>query len=86
MKIAFAGKGKVAALALAGVFTVVAVGYGAIPGSDGVIHGCYNAASNPSTVSGGMPVSQTTAESFSNWFCFGGRSCARGGRPPMSYS
>ena len=36
------------ALALVGVLAAVGVGYAAIPSADGVIHGCYNASSNPS--------------------------------------
>jgi hypothetical protein len=38
----------VATIAVAGVLTTVGVGYAAIPSADGVIHGCYNAGSNPS--------------------------------------
>jgi hypothetical protein len=38
----------VATIAVAGVLATVGVGYAAIPGSDGMIHGCYNASSNPS--------------------------------------
>jgi Collagen triple helix repeat (20 copies) len=41
-KASFVGLGLLAVLAVAGV------GYAAIPSTDGVIHGCYNASSNPS--------------------------------------
>ena len=41
-------RGGIAALALFGTLVVVGVGYAAIPSGDGVIHGCYNAVSNPS--------------------------------------
>jgi hypothetical protein len=36
------------AFAVLGTLAAVGVGYAAIPGGDGVIHGCYNASSNPS--------------------------------------
>ncbi len=38
----------VLALAMLGALAAVGVGYAAIPSSDGVIHSCYNASSNPS--------------------------------------
>jgi hypothetical protein len=38
----------IAVIAALGVLAAVGVGYAAIPGSDGVIHSCYNATSNPS--------------------------------------
>ena len=44
----FARKGFVVAIALLGLLGSAAIGYAAIPSSDGVIHACYNAASNPS--------------------------------------
>jgi len=42
------GGGAVALLALLGTLAAIGIGYAAIPSSDGVIHGCYNASSNPS--------------------------------------
>src|SRR5438132_5920575 len=41
-------KTSILALTLVGVLAAVGVGYAAIPSSDGVIHSCYNASSNPS--------------------------------------
>jgi hypothetical protein len=49
MKIGNAGRrGPVLALVLLGILTAVGVGYAAIPSSNGIIHSCYNASSNPS--------------------------------------
>jgi hypothetical protein len=41
-------RGAILALAMSAVLIAVGVGYAAIPSSDGVIHSCYNASSNPS--------------------------------------
>jgi len=41
-------RGSIGVIALSGTLAAVGVGYAAIPGSDGVIHSCYNASSNPS--------------------------------------
>ena len=38
----------ISTLALVGVLAAAGVAYAAIPGDDGVIHGCYNTGSNPS--------------------------------------
>jgi hypothetical protein len=41
-------KAEIAILTLLGALAAVGVGYAAIPSANGVIHGCYNAGSNPS--------------------------------------
>ena len=41
-------RGSLALIALSGTLAAVGVGYAAIPSSDGAIHSCYNASSNPS--------------------------------------
>jgi hypothetical protein len=61
----------IATLASVGVLTAAGVAYAAIPGSDGVINGCYNTGSNPSgqlrvidAAAGGKCSKNETALSF----------------------
>lgn len=48
MKDKLTRRGNIVVIAGLGVLATVGVGYAAIPSSDGVIHSCYNASSNPS--------------------------------------
>src|SRR6266508_2718052 len=48
MRLNLTRRGSIATLVLVALLATVGVGYAAIPSSDGVIHACYNASSNPS--------------------------------------
>jgi hypothetical protein len=48
MRLYLTHRGSIATVVFVALLATVGVGYAAIPSSDGVIHACYNAGSNPS--------------------------------------
>src|SRR5215207_212308 len=48
MRLYLTHRGSIATVVFVALLATVGVGYAAIPSSDGVIHACYNASSNPS--------------------------------------